>query len=37
MVSFTGSTDTGRLFLKYAADSNLKRIVLECGGRIPRW
>ncbi|MBB6581153.1 aldehyde dehydrogenase [Ralstonia solanacearum] len=35
MVSFTGSTDTGRLFLKYAADSNLKRIVLECGGKNP--
>lgn len=35
MVSFTGSTATGRLFLKYAADSNLKRIVLECGGKNP--
>jgi 4-(gamma-glutamylamino)butanal dehydrogenase len=35
MVSFTGSTDTGRLFLKYAADSNLKRVVLECGGKNP--
>ncbi|MES2259532.1 MAG: aldehyde dehydrogenase [Pseudomonadota bacterium] len=35
MVSFTGSTDTGRLFLHYAADSNLKRIVLECGGKNP--
>jgi gamma-glutamyl-gamma-aminobutyraldehyde dehydrogenase len=35
MVSFTGSTDVGRLFLKYAADSNLKRIVLECGGKNP--
>lgn len=35
MVSFTGSTDTGRLFLRYAADSNLKRIVLECGGKNP--
>jgi 4-(gamma-glutamylamino)butanal dehydrogenase len=35
MVSFTGSTETGRLFLKYAADSNLKRIVLECGGKNP--
>lgn len=35
MVSFTGSTDTGRLFLKYAAESNLKRIVLECGGKNP--
>ncbi len=35
MVSFTGSTATGRLFLKYAAESNLKRIVLECGGKNP--
>ena len=35
MVSFTGSTDTGKLFLRYAADSNLKRIVLECGGKNP--
>ncbi len=35
MVSFTGSTATGRLFLKYAAESNLKRVVLECGGKNP--
>ncbi|RAI65600.1 aldehyde dehydrogenase [Pseudomonas fluorescens] len=35
MVSFTGSTATGRRFLNYAADSNLKRIVLECGGKNP--
>ena len=35
MVSFTGSTATGRKFLNYAADSNLKRIVLECGGKNP--
>ncbi len=35
MVSFTGSTVTGRKFLHYAADSNLKRIVLECGGKNP--
>ncbi|MBI6855570.1 aldehyde dehydrogenase [Pseudomonas cichorii] len=35
MVSFTGSTLTGRRFLHYAADSNLKRIVLECGGKNP--
>ena len=35
MVSFTGSTETGRRFLRYAADSNLKRIVLECGGKNP--
>jgi len=35
VVSFTGSTDTGRLFLNYAAESNLKRIVLELGGKNP--
>ena len=35
MVSFTGSTDTGRRFLHYAADSNLKKVVLECGGKNP--
>ncbi|MTV38345.1 aldehyde dehydrogenase [Duganella radicis] len=35
MVSFTGSTTTGRLFLHYAAESNLKRVVLECGGKNP--
>ncbi|HET8554561.1 MAG TPA: aldehyde dehydrogenase family protein [Rhodanobacteraceae bacterium] len=36
MVSFTGSTEVGRRFLKYAAESNLKRIVLECGGKNPQ-
>ncbi len=35
MVSFTGSTEVGRLFLEYAARSNLKRVVLECGGKNP--
>ena len=35
MVSFTGSTETGRKFLHYSADSNLKKIVLECGGKNP--
>lgn len=34
-VGFTGSTETGRLFLHYAADSNLKRVLLECGGKNP--
>ncbi|RKP57731.1 aldehyde dehydrogenase [Pararobbsia silviterrae] len=36
MVSFTGSTEVGRHFLRYAADSNLKRVVLECGGKSPQ-
>lgn len=35
VVSFTGSTLTGRKFLEYSAQSNLKRIVLECGGKSP--
>lgn len=35
MVSFTGSTETGKRFLRYAADSNLKNVVLECGGKNP--
>jgi gamma-glutamyl-gamma-aminobutyraldehyde dehydrogenase len=35
MVSFTGSTETGRRFLRYGADSNLKKVVLECGGKNP--
>lgn len=34
-VAFTGSTDTGRRFLHYSADSNLKRVLLECGGKNP--
>jgi 4-(gamma-glutamylamino)butanal dehydrogenase len=36
MVTFTGSTEVGRAFLRYAADSNLKGIVLECGGKSPQ-
>jgi 4-(gamma-glutamylamino)butanal dehydrogenase len=35
-VTFTGSTEIGRQFLMYAADSNLKEIVLECGGKSPQ-
>ncbi len=35
MISFTGSSDVGRAFLRYASESNLKRIVLECGGKNP--
>jgi gamma-glutamyl-gamma-aminobutyraldehyde dehydrogenase len=36
MVAFTGSTEVGRLFLRYAAESNLKRVILECGGKSPQ-
>ncbi|HBM60664.1 MAG TPA: aldehyde dehydrogenase [Citreicella sp.] len=34
-VSFTGSTETGRRFLRYAAESNLKEVTLEMGGKTP--
>lgn len=36
VVSFTGSTEVGRLFLEYSAKSNLKEIILECGGKSPQ-
>lgn len=36
VVTFTGSTETGRRFLQYSAASNLKRIILECGGKNPQ-
>jgi len=35
MVSFTGSTATGKRFLSYAGESNAKEIVLEMGGKNP--
>jgi len=35
MVSFTGSTEVGRLMLRYASESNLKRVALELGGKTP--
>ncbi len=35
MISFTGSTETGKRFLRYAADSNVKEVTLECGGKNP--
>ena len=35
MVSFTGSTVTGKKFLRYSAESNAKEIVLEMGGKNP--
>ncbi len=34
-VTFTGSTEVGRLFLQYAAESNLKEVTLELGGKSP--
>ncbi len=35
-VAFTGSTEVGRRFLHYAADGNLKRVLLELGGKSPQ-
>ncbi|MFI6324261.1 aldehyde dehydrogenase family protein [Nonomuraea sp. NPDC050556] len=35
VVAFTGSTAVGRQFLRYSADSNLKRVWLELGGKSP--
>lgn len=35
VLAFTGSTATGKQFLRYAADSNLKQVWLECGGKSP--
>jgi gamma-glutamyl-gamma-aminobutyraldehyde dehydrogenase len=35
VLAFTGSTAIGRHFLRYAADSNLKRVWLELGGKSP--
>jgi acyl-CoA reductase-like NAD-dependent aldehyde dehydrogenase len=34
-VSFTGSTEVGALFMHYSADSNMKTIGLEMGGKSP--
>jgi 4-(gamma-glutamylamino)butanal dehydrogenase len=35
MISFTGSTEVGKLMLRYAGESNMKRVSLECGGKSP--
>ena len=35
MIAFTGSTEVGKYFLRYAGDSNMKRVSLECGGKSP--
>ncbi len=34
-VAFTGSTEVGQLIMKHAADTNLKRVTLELGGKSP--
>lgn len=35
-IAFTGSGEVGRRFLRYAADSNMKQVSLECGGKSPQ-
>jgi acyl-CoA reductase-like NAD-dependent aldehyde dehydrogenase len=34
-IAFTGSTATGKLVMQFAAQSNMKRVSLECGGKSP--
>lgn len=34
-VAFTGSTEVGKKFLGYSAESNAKPVWLECGGKSP--
>ncbi|MCQ9618151.1 aldehyde dehydrogenase [Paenalcaligenes niemegkensis] len=34
-LAFTGSTGTGKRFMQYSGQSNLKQIWLECGGKSP--
>ncbi|HLY58539.1 MAG TPA: aldehyde dehydrogenase [Stellaceae bacterium] len=34
-VAFTGSTEVGKYFLAYSAQSNMKQVWLECGGKSP--
>jgi gamma-glutamyl-gamma-aminobutyraldehyde dehydrogenase/4-guanidinobutyraldehyde dehydrogenase/NAD-dependent aldehyde dehydrogenase len=35
-IAFTGSTEVGRHFVRYAAESNLKSVSLELGGKSPQ-
>lgn len=35
-IAFTGSEEIGRMFLRYAAESNLKPVSLELGGKSPQ-
>ncbi len=35
-VTFTGSTEVGKLMLQYAGQSNMKKVSLECGGKSPQ-
>lgn len=35
VVAFTGSGEVGKLFMKYSAESNMKPVWTECGGKGP--
>lgn len=35
-LAFTGSGEVGRLFMRYSAESNLKQVSLELGGKSPQ-
>lgn len=35
LITFTGSTQTGKKLLVAAGQSNMKRVILECGGKAP--
>jgi acyl-CoA reductase-like NAD-dependent aldehyde dehydrogenase len=35
LLTFTGSTRTGKRLLVAAGESNMKRLILECGGKAP--
>ena len=35
-LTFTGSTEVGKLFMRYAGESNAKRVSLELGGKSPQ-
>ena len=34
-ITFTGSTEVGKFFLRYSGESNMKIVSLECGGKSP--
>jgi acyl-CoA reductase-like NAD-dependent aldehyde dehydrogenase len=36
MLTFTGSTEVGKLMLQYAGRSNMKVVMAECGGKAPQ-
>ena len=35
-ISFTGSTDVGKMMMMYSGQSNLKRVTVETGGKSPQ-